>query len=327
MIQQNILVAINCMTYNHEPYIRQCLDGFVKQKTNFSFVAIVHDDASTDGTAAIIKEYAEKFPYIIKPIYEIENQYSKRDDTLCKIMMNAIEETGCKYLAFCEGDDYWIDPYKLQKQIKILENNDDIGLVYSKAKYFIQSKKKFKGELGRNFLDFKTLLKQNCIPTLTVTLRTNLYKNYIREIQPNTRNWKMGDFPTWLWFAKNSKISFIDEPLGVYRILQNSASHLPNKLDQLSFTVNFHEIAYYFASKYHEDENYALSQLLWAKFIYAANKGDKSIIADTAYKSIVLYKKNKCIKLVIIILFAKYPKTFSRLLDAYRTLKSPFEQY
>lgn len=72
------LVAISCMSYNHEPYIRQCLDGFVIQNTNFPFVAIVHDDASTDGTAAIIKEYAEKYPDIIKPIYETENQYSKK---------------------------------------------------------------------------------------------------------------------------------------------------------------------------------------------------------------------------------------------------------
>ena len=71
------LVAIKCTVYNHEPYLRDCLEGFVMQKTNFRFVAIVHDDASTDGSAAIIREYEEKYPDIIKPIYEIENQYRK----------------------------------------------------------------------------------------------------------------------------------------------------------------------------------------------------------------------------------------------------------
>ena len=76
------MVTIRCITYNHEPYIRQCLEGFVMQKTNFRFEAIVHDDASTDGTAAIIREYAEKYPDIIKPIYETENQYSKHDGSL-----------------------------------------------------------------------------------------------------------------------------------------------------------------------------------------------------------------------------------------------------
>ena len=76
---RELMVSIRCLVYNHEPYLRQCLDGFVMQQTNFRFEAIVHDDASTDGSAAIIREYAAKYPDIIKPIYETENQYSKRD--------------------------------------------------------------------------------------------------------------------------------------------------------------------------------------------------------------------------------------------------------
>lgn len=81
-----LMVTILCLVYNHESYIRQCLEGFVMQKTNFRFEAIVHDDASTDGTAAIIREYAEKYPDIIKPIFETENQYSKGDGSLGRIM-------------------------------------------------------------------------------------------------------------------------------------------------------------------------------------------------------------------------------------------------
>lgn len=81
---EDLMVTICCTAYNHEPYIRQCLEGFVMQKANFHFEAIVHDDASTDGTAAIIQEYAEKYPNIIKPIYETENQYSKKNGIPCK---------------------------------------------------------------------------------------------------------------------------------------------------------------------------------------------------------------------------------------------------
>lgn len=92
------------------------------QKTDFRFEAIVHDDASTDNTAAIIREYAEKYPDIIKPIYETENQYSKHDGSLTRIM-NA--HTRGKYVAMCEGDDYWTDPYKLQKQVDFLESHPD----------------------------------------------------------------------------------------------------------------------------------------------------------------------------------------------------------
>ena len=132
MDDNKILVSIRCLVYNHEPYLRQCLEGFVMQKTNFRFEAIVHDDASTDGSAEIIREYAEKYPDIIKPIYETENQYSKHDGSLRRIMNAACKG---KYIAMCEGDDYWIDPLKLQKQVDFLENNLDYGLVHTYFNY------------------------------------------------------------------------------------------------------------------------------------------------------------------------------------------------
>ena len=132
MDNRELMVTIRCITYNHEPYIRQCLDGFVMQKTDFRFEAIVHDDASTDNTATIIKEYAEKYPDIIKPIFETENQYSKRDASLTRIMDN---HTHGKYVAMCEGDDYWIDPLKLQKQIDFLEAHPEYS--YSCHRYNI----------------------------------------------------------------------------------------------------------------------------------------------------------------------------------------------
>ena len=121
------LVAIKCTVYNHEPYLRECLDGFVMQQTDFPFVAIVHDDASTDKSADIIREYAEKYPDIIKAYYETENQYSK--GTLSKVMNEAVDATGAKYIALCEGDDYWTDPKKLQKQVDILEKDDSLMAV------------------------------------------------------------------------------------------------------------------------------------------------------------------------------------------------------
>lgn len=95
------------------------------QKTNFPFEAIVHDDASTDGTAKIILEYAKKYPDIIKPIFEIENQYSKKDGSLGRILNHACNGS---YIAVCEGDDYWTDPLKLQKQVDFLEKNPDFSM-------------------------------------------------------------------------------------------------------------------------------------------------------------------------------------------------------
>ena len=138
----SIVVSIRCLVYNHASYLHQCLDGLVMQQADFDFEAIVHDDASTDGSAAIIREYAEKYPEIIKPIYETENQYSKGDGTLDRIM-NAAIHPEARYIAVCEGDDYWTDPFKLQKQVNLLERHQDVGLVYGRARIYRQAKGKF----------------------------------------------------------------------------------------------------------------------------------------------------------------------------------------
>ena len=111
------LVSVSVITYNHEKYIRQCLDGILMQNVNFPYEVLVHDDASPDGTADIIREYEAKYPDIIKPIYQTENQYSQGK---AASKFNFDRARG-KYLAFCEGDDYWTDPGKLQKQVDFLE--------------------------------------------------------------------------------------------------------------------------------------------------------------------------------------------------------------
>lgn len=135
---RNVIVTIRCATFNHGAYIRQTLEGFVMQQTNFRFEVLVHDDASTDNTVEIIREYATKYPDIIKTCYEQENQYSKNPKVIDKWFAT---NTRGKYLAICEGDDFWIDAHKLQKQVDFLENNLDYNLVchnwnvYNDAEY------------------------------------------------------------------------------------------------------------------------------------------------------------------------------------------------
>lgn len=124
------LVSIKCLAYNHEKYIEQAMDGFLMQETDFPFEVIVHDDASTDRTADILREYEKKFPLIVKPIYETENQYSKQDGSVTRITNAHLKG---KYIANCEGDDYWIDPYKLQTQIDFLESHPDYSTTFHDA--------------------------------------------------------------------------------------------------------------------------------------------------------------------------------------------------
>ena len=143
------LVSIICSTYNHGLYISQCLDGFLMQKTNFPFEILIHDDASTDNTPDIIREYEHNQPQVIRPIYQKENKYSKKEDIFAKYQCSRVRG---KYIAICEGDDYWIDPLKLQKQIDFLENNPDYGMIYTTSKVYNQKEGKIEEDIiGREF--------------------------------------------------------------------------------------------------------------------------------------------------------------------------------
>ena len=127
-----IKVSVVCLAYNHEGYIRDALEGFVSQKTNFKFEVLIHDDASTDGTADIIREYEVKYPDLIRPVYQVENQYSKGIDFGAEYLYPMARG---KYMAWCEGDDFWCDPYKLQKQYDYLESHPECNICTSRAVY------------------------------------------------------------------------------------------------------------------------------------------------------------------------------------------------
>lgn len=121
-MSDEIMVSVFCLAYNHEKYVEQCLESLVTQQTNFKFEILVHDDASTDKTADIIRKYERKYSDLIKPIYQTENQYSKRVGISAKFLHPAARG---KYVAFCECDDFWIDPLKLQKQVDFLESHPE----------------------------------------------------------------------------------------------------------------------------------------------------------------------------------------------------------
>jgi glycosyltransferase involved in cell wall biosynthesis len=129
--QENIQVSILCPAYNHSIYIRDAIDSFLSQKTNFDYEIVINDDCSTDDTRTIIEEYAQKYPDIIVPIYQKENQYSKGTGIIKDIL---IPKARGKYIAICEGDDYWIDENKLQLQYDYLESHDECSFCVHNAR-------------------------------------------------------------------------------------------------------------------------------------------------------------------------------------------------
>ena len=250
-LDNQIVVSIRCLTYNHAPYIRQCLDGFVMQKTNFRFEAIVHDDASTDGTQDIIREYEKKYPDIIKPIYEKENQYSKHDGSLGRIMNSAMSPSS-KYIAVCEGDDFWTDPYKLQKQVDYLETHPECGLVHTKHKKLVEETGEFKDGWAEE-TDFEKNLIRNRICTLTTCYRSYFLVDYAKEIQ-RSPNWPMGDAPFWLFIMSQATSKLIPDETGVYRVRRESASHSDNIEKNIRFLLGGFDMKLYFIKKYHKEE-------------------------------------------------------------------------
>ena len=221
------LLSIRCLVFNHEPYLRQCLDGFVMQKTDFPFEVIVHDDASTDGSADIIREYAEKYPDIIKPIYETENQYSKHDGSLVKIV-DAAMHPDSKYLAMCEGDDYWTDPNKLQLQVAFLENHPDYYMSCHAYTYYFEGTETYKPnnileKLPSQFFGSR----EYCTPTIENFFNFSEWFAQIltivrRRVDPFNKEKRLlykrhYDYIACYYMMKAGKCSFFRDVMGVYR--------------------------------------------------------------------------------------------------------------
>jgi glycosyltransferase involved in cell wall biosynthesis len=247
------LVSICCITYNHANYIRDAIEGFLMQKTTFPVEIIIHDDASTDNTANIVKEYSEKHPKLIKAILQSENQYSQGIKPFYKYI---VPEVKGKYIALCEGDDYWTDPLKLQKQVDFLEENPDYGLVFTDSSILNQSSgnlkisynKKFKKQIPTGNI-FEWLLYNSPFATCTSLFRSKVLASYHYEFLKE-KNYRMGDKALWLHIAVNFKVGYLPESTAVYRVLEQSASNFKSIDEYLEFSKESFELSKKFAKHY-----------------------------------------------------------------------------
>ena len=209
-----VMVSAYCLAYNHEKYIRDALDGFVSQKTNFKYEVIVHDDASTDHTAEIIAEYAAKYPDIIKPIYEAENQYS-RGTKIVKDIINP--HLRGKYIAICEGDDFWCDLDKLQRQVDFLETHPDYSACAHNTRVI-------------NYLTNWTgpMYETECDKDLTFREVANygiaafhissvLFRREFAALPDEITCKLFGDYPRAIYLRLNGKIWYMKDIMSVYR--------------------------------------------------------------------------------------------------------------
>lgn len=247
----NILVSISCITYNHSAYIRQCLDGMLMQQTTFNFEILIHDDCSTDGTDDIIREYASKYPQIIKPLFEEENQY-QQGKPIGTAVWNLPRAKG-KYIAMCEGDDYWTDPLKLQKQVDFMEANPEYGLCYTDFNFCdefgnITEESHFKTSQCKPILTFEEhLFSQGYIAPMTWLYRKDVYKSITNDMLQGTAD---GTYVLALEFFAKSKVAYLSDTTATYRVHQGSASRPTSLQKRFNYLKSVYDTEMHYAIRY-----------------------------------------------------------------------------
>ena len=248
-MNRNIKVSISCITYNHVHYIKDALNGFLMQKTDFAYEVLIHDDASTDGTNEIIRKYEDEYPEIFKPLYEKENQWDK--GRRGSVAFNFPRAQG-KYIAICEGDDYWTDPYKLQKQVDFLDGNPDFGLVhteldhyYVKSDRYVKNHWKTSGVLNQSGDLYESLLGGQGSMILACTACFNATLIQDMDISRFSK-YMSGDFPLWLHLAAKTKIGYIDESTAARNVLLFSATQGQDFDYYLKFAQSSFQVFYDF---------------------------------------------------------------------------------
>ncbi len=239
-MNQKIMVSICCLTYNQEKYIRKTLEGFVNQKTNFKFEILIHDDASTDDTANIIREYEKKFPDMIKPIYQLENQFSKGVKINNTYQFPRIRG---KYFAMCEGDDYWTDYNKLQKQYDALESHEDCAMCTHIVNRIYENEQetgitqpinetieKLKGSILDNTFLFQNIFISDLIPfqTSSYFFRTEYIQGWLEDIKVFSKIPGVGDLPMVWYYITKGKVFFLPKIMSKYRV--GSIGNITEKL-------------------------------------------------------------------------------------------------
>lgn len=220
-MKNDIKVSIICNAFNHEDYIKDALESFIMQKTNFKFEVLIHDDASADNTANIIREYEEKYPDIIKPIYQTVNQYSQR---IPIGVTYQIPRAKGKYIAVCEGDDFWTDPYKLQKQYDALELHPEVDMCAHSAVRIQAVTKEKLGEINPSGED-TVLTVEEVIKGGGGYLATNslMYRKELITNPPPFRLYLQLDYTLQILGALRGGILYLKDKMSAYRVLSKDS--------------------------------------------------------------------------------------------------------
>ena len=305
------LVAIECIVYNHEKFLRECLDSLVGQQTNFPFVVVAHDDKSTDSSAEIIREYATKYPKIVVPSIETENQWSKKNGSLQRKVYEAVQAFKPKYVAICEGDDFWTDMHKLQKQVDILEADESLMGVAAEATVVDEESMALRPSLSgieksRRF-SLREFFKENPqYPTASVVWR-NAHPEEVERMFEYTITQYVDDWNLWIAIHIFGDFYFVKENMVAYRIQANSITHTNGRVDRAKASADICKRVAEILPMEYSDIAKELNDTSWVWvsliFAYKAEKRYLGMIValvialfrcpKTLYGAVVKRKKNK----------------------------------
>lgn len=229
------MLSIICNSYNHEKHIQQCIEGFLIQKTTFPIEILIHDDCSTDNTPNIIREYETKYPDLIKPIYSKENLYSQGKKNILR--QRQYGRAKGKYIAHCEGDDYWTDPYKLQKQVDFLEANLAYVLTSHRCKYYYEKENRFKTTQDKVFIDRSSIefTIENFLDPFLIPMNSVVYRNNHETLSKTYKGHK--DVFLFAQLLEKGKGICFNEHMSVYRIHSGGVWSLQKRIIQLKSNV------------------------------------------------------------------------------------------
>lgn len=321
---RDLLVSVSCTTFNHGRYIRSCLEGFLKQETDYDFEVLIHDDASTDDTVDIIREYQSRYPEIIKPVFEEINQYSL-GNFRTNAMFNFSRARG-KYIAMCEGDDLWTDPGKLQKQADFMEAHPDfslschsVGIIDETGAYRVE--KSVRPYVGTREISTRELIsRRSDIPTCSLFFRTAS----IQDLPKWYFDCPVGDEPLQLFLASQGRIWYYDEIMGMYRMgSSGSWSEAMNAASTKIWEENldaarklYTEFDAFSSGKWHDAVEEAI---LRKRFLLDLKEGKSDVVLDAENKLFVSelpYMEQKLQKLK-----ARMPVAYEALRRVYYLVK------
>ena len=242
------LVSV-CMTaYNHAPYIGRAIEGVLSQRTTFAVELVLSDDCSTDGTGAICRDYAARYPDRIRLLTGDVNVGMRAN------YRRTIEACRGRYVAMCDGDDWWCDPLKLQRQVEALEADPSCGICYTRVRCYAQEEGRYVENypMGAGATTFGELLLNNTIPNCAAVVRRDLLAGYYAdpELRPLERPWPLEDYPMWLWMAPRCTIRFLDCETAVFRVLPDSGSHQSSLDRRIVYFDAIFDIKCWFDARY-----------------------------------------------------------------------------